>query len=133
MTHDPTTEQSANSSDSVDISPPPPGGFQRWYDHDPVLLEVLDLLRSFQADVREQAQLFLDKIESQVGKDALEEFYEVSRPEKFGNRWYDKDPVVSRAVELLRVVPQDAQRKAAMKFIEAVKKQGLTKAVAKED
>jgi hypothetical protein len=36
-------------------------------------------------------------------------------------------------VELLRVVPQDAQRKAAMKFIEAVKKQGLTKAVAKDD
>lgn len=128
-----TSEPNSADQPNVDISKPLLGGFQRWYDHDPVLLEVLDLLRSFQADVREQAQLFLDKIETQVGKEALEEFYQVSRPEKFGNRWYDKDPVVSRAVELLRVVPQDAQRKAAMKFIEAVKKQGLTKAVAKDD
>lgn len=107
-------------------------GYQRWYDHDPVLLEVLDLLRSFKSDVRDQAQQFLEKIESQVGKETLEEFYEISRPKKFGNRWYDKDPVVSRAVELLRVVPPDAQRKAAMKFIESVKKHGMSKAVNEE-
>jgi len=95
---------------------------QRWYDHDPVLIEVLDLLRSFQKDVRAQAEVFLDKIESQVGKETLESFYEVSRPKKFGNRWYDQDPVVSRAVELLRVVPPDVQRQAALKFLDAVKK-----------
>ncbi len=106
--------------------------YQRWYDHDPVLLEVLDLLRSFKSDVRDQAQQFLEKIEGQVGKETLEEFYQVSRPKKFGNRWYDKDPVVSRAVELLRVVPPDAQRKAAMKFIESVKKHGMSKAVKEE-
>lgn len=105
---------------------------QRWYDHDPVLIEVLDLLRSFKTDVREQAQQFLNKIEEQVGKDALEEFYEVSRPKKFGNRWYDKDPVISRAVELLRVVPQDAQRAAAMRFLESIKKQGLSQAVQED-
>lgn len=105
----------------------------RWYDHDPVLIEVLDLLRSFQTDVREQAQQFLEKIEDQVGKDALEEFYVVSRPQKFGNRWYDKDPVISRAVELLRVVPPQAQRNAAMRFLESIKKQGLTKAVKNSD
>ena len=104
-------------------------GYQRWYDQDPVLMEVLELLRSFQSDVRIQAELFLEKIEAQVGKEALEEFYRVSRPSKFGNRWYDKDPVISRAVELLRVVPPDAQRQAALRFLESVKKQGLSKAV----
>lgn len=106
-----------------------PHSHKRWYDHDPVLIEVLDLLRSFKTDVREQAQQFLTKIEEQVGKDALEEFYAVSRPKKFGNRWYDQDPVISRAVELLRVVPQDAQRAAAMRFLESIKKQGITQAV----
>ncbi len=105
---------------------------QRWYDHDPVLLEVLELLRSFQTDVRAQAQIFLDKIESQIGSEALEQFYAVSRPKQFGNRWYDKDPVVSKAVELLRVVPPDAQRQAAMKFLEAMKKQGLSPDVIKQ-
>ncbi len=103
-----------------------PAECKRWYDHDPVLIEVLDLLRSFQSDVRAQAEVFLTKIETQVGKEALEEFYQVSRPKKFGNRWYDEDPVVSKAVELLRVVPPDAQRKAAMRFLESMKKQGIS-------
>ena len=102
---------------------------QRWYDHDPVLIEVLDLLRSFQDDVRAQAQVFIDKIESQVGTDVLDEYYSVSRPKAYGNRWYDSDPVISKAVELLRVVPPDAQRKAAMRFMEAMKKQGISKTV----
>ncbi|MDH4380088.1 MAG: hypothetical protein QE263_09320 [Vampirovibrionales bacterium] len=120
---DSTPQSTSASSTEEDRS------YQRWYDQDPVLMEVLELLRSFQSDVRVQAELFLEKIEGQVGKEALEEFYRVSRPEKFGNRWYDKDPVISRAVELLRVVPPDAQRQAAMRFLESVKKQGLSKAV----
>ena len=97
----------------------------RWYDHDPVLMEVLDLLRSFQSDVRLQAQVFLEKIEAQVGKDALEEFYRIPRPKAFGNRWYDHDPTISKAVELLRVVPPEAQRQAAMRFLEAMRRQGI--------
>ncbi len=105
----------------------------RWYDYDPVLIEVLDLLRSFQSDVKAQAEEFLKKIESQVGKEALEEFYEASRPKKFGNRWYDKDPTISKAVELLRVVPPEAQRAAAMKFLEAMKKQGISQSVVQND
>ena len=35
---------------------------RRWYDHDPVLIEVLDLLRSFQEDVRVQAEQFIEKL-----------------------------------------------------------------------
>ncbi len=112
---------------------PKQGEYKRWYDHDPVLIEVLDLLRSFQSDVRSQAETFLAKIETQVGKEALEEFYQVSRPQKFGNRWYDEDPVVSRAVELLRVVPPEAQRKAAIRFLESMKKQGISSDVVKNE
>ncbi|MBY0450401.1 MAG: hypothetical protein K2X01_07245 [Cyanobacteria bacterium] len=104
--------------------------FKRWYDYDPVLIEVLDLLRAFQADVRSQAEVFIEKIEAQVGKEALDQFYAMSKPDKFGNRWYDQDPVVSRAVELLRVVPPEAQRQAALRFLEALKKQGLTSSLS---
>ena len=100
--------------------------FRRWYDHDPLLIEVLDLLRSFPSDVRAQAEVFIAKIEEQVGPDAIEQLYEQSRPKVQGNRWYDKDPVISKAVELLRVVPPEAQRQAALKFLESMKKQGLT-------
>lgn len=99
---------------------------RRWYDQDPLLAEVLELLRSYETDVKAQAEVFLQKIEAQIGKEALEKFYEMSRPEKTGNRWYDHDPVVSRAVELLRVVPPAVQRQAAERFMEAMKKQGLS-------
>jgi len=106
---------------------------KRWYDYDPVLIEVLDLLRSFQSDVKTQAEAFLQKIEAQVGAETLEEFYRLSQPPKFGNRWYDKDPSISRAVELLRVVPPEAQRAAALKFLEAMKKQGISQSVVQSD
>ena len=99
---------------------------KRWYDHDPLLLEVLELLRTFELDVREQAQAFLDKIEDQIGKEALARFYETCQFYPEGQRWYDKDPVVAKAVELLRVVPPEVQRQAAMRFLDSMKKQGLS-------
>lgn len=105
---------------------------QRWYDHDPLLIEVLELLRTFEADVHQQAEMFISKIEEQVGPDALEKFYQSSRPKTFGNRWYDQDPVISKAVELLRVVPQEVQRQAAVKFLESMKKQGISPEVLKQ-
>ena len=98
---------------------------RRWYDHDPVLLEVLDLLRDFPDDVRFQAQAFIRKIEAAVGPDTLQGYYD-ALPKKGirGNRWYDRDPIVFRAVELLRLVPPDNQREAATKFLEAMKRRG---------
>lgn len=109
-----------------------PEQHSRWYDYDPNLIEVLDLLKSFQDDVHTQAEIFLNKIEEAVGKEALEQFYAVARPKQFGNRWYDKDPVIYKAVELLRVIPPDAQRKAAMHFLESLQKQGITKEVLEQ-
>ena len=106
--------------------------YKRWYDHDPLLVEVMELLRNFQDDLREQAQIFLTKIENQVGKDAVESFYERAKHPK-GNRWYDDDPVLSRAIELLRIVPQDIQRKASENFLNSLKDQGITIDLLKTD
>ncbi|NLF83036.1 MAG: hypothetical protein GX568_03505 [Candidatus Gastranaerophilales bacterium] len=99
--------------------------YKRWYDHDPMLVEIMEILRSFKDDLREQAKVFLKKIEDQVGHEAVESFYEKVRPEK-GNRWYDQDPILSRAVELLRVVPTEVQRQAAQNFIKSLEEQGIT-------
>ncbi len=99
---------------------------RRWYDQDPLLAEVLELLRAYPSDVRAQAQIFLSKIEEQIGADTLNQFYELAVPKQTGNRWYDEDPVVSKAIELLRVVPPAIQRQAANKFLESMKKQGIS-------
>ena len=37
--------------------------YKRWYDHDPLLLEVIELLRNYQTELRAQAEIFLQKIE----------------------------------------------------------------------
>lgn len=103
--------------------------YKRWYDHDPALMEVLETLRSFQDELRTQAQVFIDKITAEVGEDAVNRYYEKVRADlgqNFGRRWYDADPVVSRAVELLRVVPPDAQRRAAESFMQGLRAQGVT-------
>lgn len=100
-------------------------GYKRWYDHDPLLMEVMELLRNFQDDLKDQAEVFLSKIESQVGKEAIDSFYEKVRHVD-GKRWYDKDPVLAKAVELLRVVPENIQRQAAQKFLDSLKEQGIS-------
>ena len=40
--------------------------YKRWYDHDPLLLEVIELLRNYQTELRDQAEIFLQKIEEKV-------------------------------------------------------------------
>ncbi len=98
--------------------------YKRWYDHDPLLLEVVELLKNYQDELKEHAQVFLTKIEEKVSKEALEKFYEMVKPVN-GNRWYDYDPVISMTVELLRVVPPDVQRACAEHFIKALKDIGV--------
>ncbi len=102
--------------------------YKRWYDHDPMLAEVLDVLRSFKDELRTQSQVFIDKIAAEVGEETVNQFYEKVRTdlgEKFGRRWYDQDPVVSKAVELLRVIPPEAQRKAAESFLKGLREKGI--------
>ena len=98
--------------------------YKRWYDYDPLLIEVINLLKNYQSELRSQAEIFLQKVEEQVSKEALDRFYEMVKPFN-GNRWYDKDPVISKTVELLRVVPQQVQKQAADSFIEALRANGV--------
>lgn len=98
--------------------------YKRWYDHDPLLLEVVELLRNYQDELKSQAEIFLQKIEEKVSKEAIEKFYELVKPVN-GNRWYDHDPVISKTVELLRVVPPDIQKACAEKFIDSLKSMGV--------
>ena len=102
--------------------------YKRWYDHDPVLLEVINLLQNYQTELRAQAEIFLAEIEKKVSKEALDKFYELARPQVC-NRWYDKDPVISKTVELLSVVPPDVQKATAQSFLNALESMGVYKKV----
>lgn len=98
--------------------------YKRWYDHDPVLIEVIDILRNYQDELKAQAEVFLTKIEEKVSKETIDRFYEMVKPVA-GNRWYDKDPVISKTVELLRVVPPEIQKAAAEHFLNTLKEMGI--------
>ena len=98
--------------------------FKRWYDYDPVLLEVINLLKDYQEELRSQAEVFLKKVEEQSSKEAIEKFYQMVKPVN-GKRWYDHDPIISKTVELLRVVPKEVQKSAAENFILALKESGI--------
>ncbi|MBE7708794.1 MAG: hypothetical protein E7Z88_08840 [Cyanobacteria bacterium SIG27] len=99
--------------------------FKRWYDHDPTLLKVINILRDYQEELKEQAQIFLESLEKKVSKEAIDKYYQMVKPINGGSRWYDKDPIISKTVELLRVVPQEVQQKIANDFIEALQKNGI--------
>ena len=99
--------------------------YKRWYDHDPLLLEVIDLLSNYQTELRAQAEIFLQKIEEKVSKETIDKFYAMVKPVNANNRWYDKDPVISKTVEILRIVPPEAQRLCAENFIKTLKSMGI--------
>ena len=79
--------------------------YKRWYDHDPKLLEVIELLKNYQDELKEHAVVFLDKLEQKVSKEALDRFYDL--------------------VEILRVVPPEVQSACAERFINALKEMGI--------
>ena len=99
--------------------------YKRWYDHDPALLKLINILKDYQEELKEQAAIFLDSIEKKVSKEVIEKYYQMVKPINGGSRWYDKDPIISRTVELLRVVPQDVQKTVAQNFIETLKANGI--------
>ncbi len=99
--------------------------YKRWYDHDPLLLEVIDLLRNYQTELKAQAEIFLQKIEEKVSKETIDKFYAMVKPVNANNRWYDKDPIISKTVEILRIVPPEAQRLCAQNFIKTLKEMGI--------
>jgi len=99
--------------------------YKRWYDHDPLLLKVINMLKDYRLELKEQAEIFLTSIEKKVSKEAIDKFYRTVKPIDGGKRWYDDDPVISKTVELLRVVPPDVQKETAKNFIQALKDNGI--------
>lgn len=100
--------------------------FRRWYDKDPILKEALELLK-LQADERKsEAADFINQLQQQVAQDVIESVYEmVTRYAGKGNRWYDNDPVMFKAVELLRLAPPATQKNAALKLLTALDSNSL--------
>jgi len=99
--------------------------YKRWYDYDPLLLEVIELLKNYQTELRAQAEIFLQKIEEKVSKETIDKFYAMVKPVNANNRWYDKDPIISKTVEILRIVPPEAQKICAQNFIRTLKEMGI--------
>ena len=99
--------------------------YKRWYDHDPLLLEVIELLKNYQTELRAQAEIFLQKIEEKVSKETIDQFYAMVKPVNANNSWYDKDPGISKTVEILRIVPPEAQKICAQNFIRTLKEMGI--------
>ena len=99
--------------------------YKRWYDHDPLMLKVINILKDYQDELKAQAEIFLEKKKKKVSKEAIDKFYNLTKQLNGGSRWYDKDPVISKTIELLRVVPQDIQRQTAQIFIDTLKNNGI--------
>lgn len=94
---------------------------RRWYDKDPILKEALDLLQLSCDDTKNTAAEFILQLQEQVAGEVIEHVYEIMNEyEGKGNRWYDKDPIVMKAIELLRIAPKKTQRKAALKLLLAL-------------
>lgn len=94
------------------------GDTRRWYDKDPILKEALELLRLQPADTQAEAADYILKLQEQVAADVIERLYEtITKYQGKGNRWYDNDPVMIKAIEMLRLAPPKMQRMAALKLL----------------
>ena len=99
----------------------------RWYDKDPILKEALELLRLSTDEQKEQAKDFMLKLQEDVAQNVIERIYEiVTQYHGKGNRWYDNDPVMLRAVEMLRQADPKTQRVAALKLLLALEKNSFS-------
>lgn len=91
---------------------------RRWYDKDPILKEALELLRLQPSDTRAEAADYILKLQEQVAADVIERLYDtITKYQGKGNRWYDNDPVMMKAIEMLRLAPPKMQRMAALKLL----------------
>ena len=99
------------------------GNGKRWYDNDPILKEALELLKLSSDEQKEDAKDYMLRLQENVAQDVIERIYEiVTKYQGVGNRWYDNDPVMIRAVEMLRQADPKTQRIAALKLLLALEK-----------
>ena len=100
--------------------------YRRWYDNDPILKEALELLSLQTDDDKSTAAQFIISLQEQVAQDVIERIYEITKQfAKKGNRWYDSDPVMLKAVELLRAASPKTQRLAALKLLLAMESNNM--------
>ena len=91
---------------------------RRWYDKDPILKEALELLRLQTDETKAEAADYILTLQEQVAADVIERLYEtITKYQGKGNRWYDNDPVMMKAIEMLRLAPPKTQRIAALKLL----------------
>ena len=108
--------------------------YRRWYDNDPILKEALELLQLQTDETKNAAADFIISLQEQVAQDVIERIYDLTQQyTNKGNRWYDSDPVMLKAVELLRAAPPKTQRVAALKLLLAMESNTLDSADFKED
>lgn len=101
-------------------------GTRRWYDNDPILKEALELLSLQTEEDKSAAANFIISLQEQVAQDVIERIYELTKQfAQKGNRWYDSDPVMLKAVELLRAAPPKTQRMAALKLLKAMEENNM--------
>lgn len=94
---------------------------RRWYDNDPILSEAMELLSLSTGDTKDQAVDFILKLQEQVASDVIERVYEaVSKYSGKAGRWYDNDPTMLKAIELLREASPNVQRLAAKKILKVL-------------
>ena len=94
---------------------------KRWYDKDPILKEALELLRISTDEEKEEAKEFILKLQEDVASEVIDRIYGiVTQYSGKGNRWYDNDPVMIRALEILKQADPKTQRRAALKLLLAL-------------
>ena len=94
---------------------------RRWYDKDPVLKEALELLRLAPGDKKDAAAEFVIQLQEQVAEDVIDKIYDIMcEYHGKGRRWYDNDPMVIKAIELLKVAPKKTKKEAALKLLTAL-------------
>ena len=99
---------------------------KRWYDSDPILKEALELLRLSPESTRNEAAGFMLNLQEQVAGEVIDHVYDIINTyQGKGNRWYDSDPMMLKAVELLRNAPPKIQRVAALKLLLALEQKSF--------
>lgn len=100
--------------------------FRRWYDNDPILKEALELLKLQTDDTKTAAADFIISLQEQVAQDVIDRIYQMTKEfSKKGNRWYDSDPVMLKAMEMLRLSSPKTQRHAALKILLALESNNM--------
>ena len=108
--------------------------YRRWYDNDPILKEALELLRLQTDNDKSTAAEFIISLQEQVAQDVIERIYDITKQfANKGNRWYDSDPVMLKAVELLRAAPPKTQRVAALKLLLAMESNNMESLEEKDE